>query len=183
MPEITRFVGVDVGREGGIALMDGDTLSVWPMPPKANRGIDLRMLEAIVMKCAGFGTKAGIEQNTGRPNQVPDLAYRFGLQEGQLHAMFFCHGFEIDMIPPQVWKLKLGLRGKVDDPHSRDGERYFLEHYPKHPHLLYGPRGGILDGILDALLICHFQKLVYSSPVGKFGIRKPPRIFGLPPDE
>jgi hypothetical protein len=186
MPEITHlnFIGIDPGRQGGIALMSGDEIRVWPMPEEQCRGIDLRALMSILFGQIPAGkAKIGLEWNTARPGEVPDFAMRFGIQSGELRALCFARWGECDLIFPQVWKLKLGLRGKVDDPHSRDGERYFLEHYPQWPHLIYESRGGLLDGILDALLICHYLKMVYSSPIGKWGIRKPPRVFGLPPEE
>ena len=37
------------------------------------------------------------------------------------------------------------------------------ELYPEHKHLLYGPRGGLLDGRSDALAIAHFLREQHSS--------------------
>lgn len=175
--------GIDVGRKGGISLLDTDSgeIQVWPMPPEQHRGICLSDLHGILSSFPK-STAVGLESNTCRPEEVPDFAMRFGIQTGELRAMLFCQGLETLLVPPATWMNKLGLTGKQHDPDLDYRMAFVKEHYPYAEPLLLGPHGGIQDGLLEALLISHYIKLMRHTPLGKKSGPKPPKFRGLEPE-
>jgi hypothetical protein len=177
-----NFIGVDVGRKGGIALISSTGLSLWPMVVEQQRGLDLTALTAIVLQCgmpSSLPARVGIEHNTARPGEVPDYAYKFGLQEGQLHGMFYAHGFYIDLLSPQTWLDKMGLPGKVWDQGCKQRLEILYRHFPNAQ--VVGPRGGIMDGLVEAALIAIYMRELYSTPLGKKTGPRKAKFRGLEP--
>lgn len=171
-------VGIDPGRTGGIAEISEDgTPRVWPMPPSEERGIDLRATREIIRELTP-GSVAALEWNTGKPNEVPDFAFRFGLQTGQLDALFYVLGFQTKRISSNLWTGRLGLPGKTHHGAIEQRAALWDQLYPDHSAMIRGPRGGVHDGLLDALLIAHWQRGVEANPFGLKGAKRPPRAFG-----
>lgn len=183
---MSNFVGIDPGRKGAIAqICASGLIKVTPMPPEFERGIDLHSLPDLQPYTQGRLDRyiVAIEWNTSRPGEVPDYAFRFGLQTGQLDAWYKAKGYAVKHISPQKWKGYFGLPGKQADPASEQGAALWCRLYPSYSGLIYGPRGGIQDGPLDALLIAEYLRQTESSPVGTKGGRRPPKIIGLTKEE
>lgn len=175
------MIGVDPGRTGAIALIRNDTsASVWDMPHSDQRGIDLRAVKDIVDEIYKEAPNAlvGLEYNTGMTGEMPDLAFRFGLQTGQLEALFYAWGFSVKRISSNLWTGRLGLPGKRQPQAIPQRAAYWDRLYPNHGTMIRGPRGGILDGRLDSLLICHWLRSVEKNPCGMMGARRRPKSIG-----
>lgn len=177
------YVGIDPGRKGAIAKISSQAITVHEMPQEFERGIDLFGLVSLDDLERLGDVLVGIEWNTGRPGEVPDYAFRFGLQTGQLDAWYKAKGYTVKHISPQKWKNYFGLPGKQDDRQSLQGAAIWCKSYPQYKGLIYGPRGGILDGPLDALLIAEYLRRIESSPVGAKGGKRPPKFLGLTAEE
>jgi hypothetical protein len=171
------YGGVDPGRTGALALIEGTALSVWDMPPHGSeRGIDVAAT-ADILRGWPPNTKVALEWNTGRPNEVPDFAFRFGLQTGQLDALCYAMGLQVTHLASNKWTGKLGLPGKSWAGALEQRAALFAGLYPHAEGLIRGPKGGLLDGRLDALLIAHYMKLG-GTVVGHKGGRRPPTYRG-----
>ena len=169
-------IGVDVGMKGAIAAL-GTKLAmpmVWDMPC-AERGVDMDGLKSILGQFNPHDTLAYLENNTARPGEVPDFAFRFGLQTGQLWGTLWTGGFTLRPIAPQKWKGQLGLPGKTHANAVEICAAYFDEKFPAFKHLIRGPRGGLLDGRIDALCIAYYGWLGETSPCGHMGGKRPIR--------
>jgi hypothetical protein len=118
---------------------------------------------------------AYLENNTARPGEVPDFAFRFGLQTGQLWGILYGLGFTVRPISPQRWKGQLGLPGKTHADAIGICARFYDEKFPAFPNLIRGSRGGIQDGPLDALLITYYGWVGETSPCGHMGGKRPIR--------
>jgi len=181
------FIGIDPGRKGGIALISEQGLRVWEMPPEQHRGINLAELNEIITHhlTPWDGEPIGhvaIEWNTCRPEEVPDFAMRFGIQSGELRAMFFARGLDVDLVPPNTWMQKLGLPGKDGDFECRQRAELVSREFPGSNELWTGPRGGVHDGILESICIALYERVYWSTPLGrKTGPRKP-TFRGIEPE-
>jgi hypothetical protein len=178
---MNNYAGIDPGRNGGLALIEADnTIRVWPMPEKQERGVNVEDVIDIIRSWP-LGTIAGLEYNMGRPGEVPDYAFRFGLQTGQLDGTLRGLGIAVTHIYPQAWMKRLGLTGKRDDPKLHYRRKLLEKIYPHATRLVIGPKGGVKDGILEAILIAHYHKEISESKIGRWG-RNPPKCRGLEPD-
>jgi hypothetical protein len=162
------YCGVDPGFSGafGSISADGKIVGVYPMPVKVlgknstYRGLNLEELSGICRQlCSYDDIVFGLENPTTRPGEGAERSFRFGRQLGVLETFLFKTDRAYYLISPSLWKGRLGLPGKEHDPHSEAGAKLWDSFYPNHRHLIRGPRGGILNGPLDALLIAHFLRI------------------------
>jgi hypothetical protein len=168
LKEYNFYAAIDPGFEGAIGVMnrDGTTVKVWDMPNTPGEGkqreMDLAGLRSILVGLKRFpGVVLGIEWPRTWPGTFGDVAghaERFGRGKGILEAFAFLLGFEYLKIDPLAWKQRLGLPGKTDPEAIPKAAALWDSIYPACVGLVRGPRGGIKDGRLDALLIAHYLR-------------------------
>jgi hypothetical protein len=160
------YAGCDPGFSGAIALLNrsGTTVRVWPMPvtekdTDRQREINLDGLRDIFRHLRRMPDCAvGIEWPSTRPGEGAERSERFGRGKGYLEAFAFLHRLDYFKLSPAGWKGRLNLPGKEKDPTSRAAAALWEKLYPERSDLIRGPRGGVLDGPLDALLIAEFLR-------------------------
>lgn len=156
--------GIDPGYNGGIGLISGDAkvVQVWDMPITGtgrDRQIDMPELESVFKRLARYpALRLLMEYPTTRPGEGAERSKRFGEQLGILRMGMHCLGLPGELIAPNLWKARLGLPGKQEADALKRCVAYWDRQYPSCPGLVRGPRGGIKDGRLDALLIAHFSR-------------------------
>jgi len=166
LKDFAYYAGIDPGFSGGFALMSstGMTCHAWPMPVvekdyDSQREIDLNGLRAVLEQIRRFPNVCiGLEWPTTRPGEGAERCERFGRQKGYLEAFCFLKGMSYYKIAPNLWKGRLGLDGKTVVGANERAAKLFEMYYPGHTALIRGPKGGIKDGIMDALLIAHFLR-------------------------
>lgn len=159
------YAGVDPGYKGAISLMNakGTDVRVWPMPV-LEKGLDLNGLRDIFRSLSRLPNLwMGIEHPEAWPGSFggnPADNDKFGQQKGTLEAFaFLILGPEHwGRVAPTLWKGRLGLDGKTVAGANDRAAHLFGVYYPEHVALIRGPRGGLLDGPMDALLIAHFLR-------------------------
>ena len=183
LSEYAFFAGIDPGFSGAISLMNatGTSVKVWDMPVteigkiKKYRALDLTKLCSILRGVFLLPRVCwGLENPTTRPGEGAERCFRFGRQIGSLEALLHRSGNDYCLISPMLWKNRLGLDGKTIAGANERAAEEFERLYPEHKALIHGPRGGILDGRMDALLICHFLRMCTGSETDrKFGKQSP----------
>lgn len=175
------YAGVDPGFSGGIGLINaaGTTVRVWDMPINdakrlRKREIDLTELLALFRRLRRYPNLAmGIEWPTTRPGEGAERSERFGRGKGYLHAAAHFVGLNYHFIAPNLWKGRLGLPGKQNTMANPLGAELLDRNYPGIEIPIRGPRGGLKDGRIDALLIAHFLRSRsaggYRTIVERFG--------------
>ena len=177
------YVGLDPGFSGALGTIHEGRCSVVDMPVRRRgngegyNALDLPVLIQYIPRAPEGPVKFGLENPTTRPGEGAERSFRFGRQVGNLEAIILALGGDLTLIPPATWTSRLGFPGKQYDNALEIRAKYWCDHYPEYKDLIYGPRGGILDGRLDALLIAHYLKSI-SGPLGKWGGRRPPKFKG-----
>ena len=96
-------IGVDTGADGALAKIEFTDINRWTTTrkfPNAERGLNCLQLIQLVCEFAPIGSHVWIERNTGRPGEVPDFAFRHGLNTGQLLMAFTCAGCIVHEVSP-----------------------------------------------------------------------------------
>jgi hypothetical protein len=126
---VTRWVGIDPGLAGGLAVLDlgtnrepvGTTLFRTPVV-RVRRGkrsrleYDVRAMwsllrELTIAEAPPLVVELAIEAGGARPRQGVASTYRTGLGSGLWLALAVATGVPYRIIPPQVWKRAYGLLG------------------------------------------------------------------------
>lgn len=161
-----NYIGIDPGFSGAISRINqsGSLVDVWDLPTISGekdreREFDLGRLHDRIRSLRRLPDPVvGLEYPTTRPGEGAERAKRFGQGLGFLEAMLYCCGLPYYKIVPNLWKGRLGLPGKETPGANAIGAEAFKRYYPAHEVLIFGPRKGILDGRLDALMIAHFLR-------------------------
>ena len=85
--------------------------------------------------------------------------FNFGYNTGVVNALAMATGESVDRVQPKKWQKALGVKSKGK---AIKGEVASIcdRLYPKTS--VRGPRGGLLDGLSDSLLISHYAYLNYK---------------------
>jgi len=135
---MTLFIGIDPGLHGAIAVYSGlaDLLEVIDVPVheltvngKQRLQIDKHRLGRI-LKSAGPLGRAFVEDVHSMPKQGVASSFKFGFVAGCIQQAVVDAGFELVLVPPQVWKRRFNLTADKDASRARASELL-----PAHAHL------------------------------------------------
>lgn len=181
MPSPTHYVGIDPGFSGAVGLINaaGTDVRVWPIPlleadKDRNREYDIHAFLNLCRTLRALpNCLVGVEWPTTRPGDGAERMERFGRGKGIIETALIANGLTYRKIAPNLWKGRLGVPGKTDKKAKRIADSLFHTYYPEHGHLVRGPRGGLLDGECDALLIAHYLRTQdvdgMKATVARFG--------------
>ena len=99
--------------------------------------------------------------------------FNFGYNVGQIHVIAQMSGLTVDRVQPKLWQKTTQIPIKTWKKGTSPGikktalkkavEQRCLELYPYVKDKLYGPKGGLLDGRSDSLMIAHYARLTYPN--------------------
>jgi hypothetical protein len=158
-----RFIGIDPGLSGGIAIIHNDDVKVYPMP-MAGKDLDLTAL-ARILNC-GWPTHmnmelivAVVENVHAMPGQGVTSMFKFGFVTGAVHGVLATLGIPRYLVSPQLWKKKI-LAGTAKDKAAASD--WCSRTYPN-VSLLETPRcHKPHSGISDALCMAHYCMVTYG---------------------
>lgn len=161
------IIGVDPGSQGALCALNPSTgatefhstpgdkqlvtcAQVADWIQSISDDYDLRII-GIEDVHAIYGTSAGSN-------------FTFGYNVGVINAIAACSGIGVDHVSPQAWQKSVGVPQKRPRLKGADLKRAIgalaMKLYPSAS--LTGPKGGLLDGRADALLIAHHFALKYG---------------------
>lgn len=150
--------GIDVGLNGGVAVIHGKQLYTWAMK-------ELGFLESmrqiavyrddLVLDNKFF--KVFIEKPSMRPGNARGSDTTAFKNYGYLLGCLEMAGFEPIEVLAQSWQKPLKLKHKSGTrAHKQEIASRARELWPDHE--FNGPRGGLLDGVTDAVMIAEYGK-------------------------
>ncbi len=159
------YIGVDPGAKGSFCCIVPDDnlvgfmptcgkpmdINAWLEKIKSRTTIQIIMIEDVH---AIFGTSAGSN-------------FTFGYNAGGVNWICECLGCGVDRVKPRKWQSHAGLTvPKAYKGSAR--KRYIKKAIGEIAERLYpqaeirGPKGGLLDGKSDSLLIAHYARHLYN---------------------
>lgn len=103
-------IGIDPGKNGGIAVIDSSTLalvSVEKMPQTPTDLIDMVMAVSKCGQCFAYLERVG-----GMPGQGGAASFNFGQNYGHIEMALVASGIPTETVPPAKWQRYLNLQGK-----------------------------------------------------------------------
>jgi crossover junction endodeoxyribonuclease RuvC len=151
------IIGIDPGKDGGIAVIDreGKLVALSRMPLDTEKEIDVCALKLFEDTHQAF---CFIERAFCMPMQSTISTFTCGIGYGKLISALELKAIPYSEIRAQVWKKHFGLL-KQDKIKSVELASNL---FPSAKDLFYTPRGRMLDGLAEALLIAEYgrRKLV-----------------------
>lgn len=151
---VATYLGIDPGKSGGLAIIYPDCVEVHATPVSGSEYLEQEMARLIP---ALSTVRAAIEKQQAMPKQGVTSTFKtgegFGLWRGMLAAL--CVPY--DIVTPKQWRTAVGLPAGADKHQSVAlAQRLF----PSVAEQLVGPKGGIRDGLAEALLIAEARRRI-----------------------
>jgi hypothetical protein len=102
----------------------------------------------------GCNIEAWLEKSQAMPDQGGVSNFNYGVGFGILQTVLICNKTPMNLVHPVSWKKKIMFgQGKEKDAAVYKASQLF-------PELTFrGPRGGLMDGRAEAMLIAEYGKL------------------------
>jgi hypothetical protein len=146
------IIGIDPGAKGGVGFItnSGELVEAWRMPDKKLLYGDLKTYMATFENETFY---CCIEKSFPSHNQGITSIFNHGYNYGSYITTLSILGIEIVEVLPRVWKNGFGL-----SKDKQESMKLCLRLWPESKRLIYGSKGGMLDGVAEALLIAEYGR-------------------------
>lgn len=153
------FIGIDPGAKGSICLLDPVSQDM------AFCSTDQPIIKLVEWferaKKEGNIRYACIEDVHSMYGMSAKSNFNFGRNLQLLHDAIEVARLPKDMVQPKKWQKLVGLKQGLKSKEIKKAVATIATNlYPSAP--LYGPKGGLLDGKSDALMIAHYCYLTHK---------------------
>lgn len=141
------YIGIDPGKKGGVAVIDGDGAEVYAWDDQTFVNVMAATMNK--GKCI-----AAVEKVGSMPNQGVKSMFSFGQSFGFILGVLTAFGIGYQLVPPTLWKREFGLLHTEKQASVDVAKRLF-------PGVSLLPTERCRkesDGMSDALLICEYAR-------------------------
>ena len=159
------FVGIDPGLHGAVAWIDGERKQVRVQDcPLINGEYDYFGMWKALQDASWNGaaqTVVTMEKVHAMPNDGRCSAFSFGVGYGAWLAIAGMLRLTPNLVSPQAWKRTM-LAGVPNDKQAE--AKALKQRFQGHEicSQLHGPRGGLRDGRVDALLLAEYGRVTWK---------------------
>ena len=152
------YVGIDPGVKGAYCILVPETSEVlfYKTTGKTIETIDYFKAAQVKynIRCIMIEDVHSIFGTSARSNFI------FGKNVGIVQTVANSLGERVDLVAPKKWQKALGVKTK-GKAIKKEVAEICDRLYPKTS--VRGPKGGLLDGLSDSLLIAHYAFLTYNQ--------------------
>jgi len=169
--KLTNYCGIDVGKNGGLAVIQGGDMFLHKIP-LIGKIVDLHELHNIIRSfTVDYGPHiVCLEDVSSIPGSSAGSNFAFGENKGQLEGLLAGMGASYQKVPPKTWQkvcwegvpIQKKSCGKKNDTKLTSliaakrlfpGETFLASSRSTVPH----------DGLIDAALIAKYAQIKYGS--------------------
>lgn len=98
------YIGIDPGKKGAMAIIDGTTIVLVPFSGKDYINT--------IKQFPSLLTRVCIEHVSAMPNQGVTSMFNFGQNFGYIRGLLEAFGIPYELVRPQKWKKEFGISDK-----------------------------------------------------------------------
>lgn len=160
------YLGIDPGSKGAICFLDPVSKLIRFLPTPCVKYQARTIMQTIQDLDITYNIQhAAIEDVHSIHGTSAKSNFQFGYQVGVVNTLLECTGIGYERIPPKVWQKGVGLKqtkpARKPPQLKKDIAEIAMRLYPNAK--LFGPRGGLLDGRADALMLAHYLYIKYGE--------------------
>lgn len=154
-----KVIGIDPGKDGGIALVgDGGTLlETWRVPKVGKDYSEISMVQLMARMCERGARSAAIEAFIAMPGLGSKTLVSIGVGHGLWRGAMVAAGLGYEIIRPQDWQA--GIPGRKDGK-GKSLKGVDMKNALKAEAIRRWPQIEQHSGICDAALIAEFYRRV-----------------------
>jgi hypothetical protein len=165
-----KYIGIDIGKNGGVAIIDEQNNLSLHTIPKIGKEVDLIALFNIINNVTKTDHIVGMENVKALQKVGSTQSFNFGENKGQIEGLLVGMGASYIKVLPQTWQ-KVCWEGvpiqKKPGKTSNDTKAMSLlaarRLFPKESFLATERSSVPHDGLVDAALIAMYLKIKYNS--------------------
>lgn len=154
---LDAFIGIDPGKAGAICVLIPKTKQVAFKKTTDNPGELHAWIKRIhrehILRVIMIEKVHAIQGTAAGTN------FNFGFNTGLVTGIAMSTGASVDLVTPKKWQSYAGVKAK-GPAIKKDVAGICQRLYPKVN--VHGPRGGLLDGLSDSLMIAHYASHLYK---------------------
>ena len=156
-------IGIDPGAQGAICVLGPAFIRFYNTPnDRTTVGYTYEVLKGYCDLQARVHTTVGIEKVRSLPNMTAKSNFSFGYNLSQVETILDILEMRYTRVPPKTWQKETGIvfpKGCPPKARKHLVAKRVLELFPDAK--ITGPRGGLLDGRSDALMIAYYMQLLH----------------------
>ena len=157
------FIGVDPGKDGAIALLDGERARALLCPAPVDDARNLIDPGPVLEFLAGAEvTAACVEEVGAMPGNGGCSMFSFGLNCGAWDMLCRMQGWSVSYVRPRAWMREILSEETRGDGKDKPSVGYVRRQYPE-LDLAPGRRRVPQDGITDAVCIAEYARAKWEG--------------------
>lgn len=152
-----RYLGIDPGSRGALCSLNPLT-GVTEFIDLTAKDVDIH--EWLVFQRVHIA-RCALEDVHSLPGMAAKSNFGFGKQVGRIQTLLNIMSIEFILVQPKQWQQACDIPPRKELPEGADLKVFVAQKaqglYPN--AALHGPRGGLLDGRSDALMLAHYLTL------------------------
>jgi hypothetical protein len=157
LTKLRVYIGIDPGQKGALCALfpsTGEIKFLGTEDPKVVDSWLKRLVKLHDVRVIMIEKVHSIQGSSAKSN------FNFGRSVERVNLLADLSGASVDMVTPKLWQKHVGVTAK-GPAIKKDVAALAKRLYPDAK--LYGPRGGLLDGKSDALMIAHYAFKTYIN--------------------
>ena len=151
------FIGCDPGKKGSICRITPDPGLVEFMDMDNDPSKILDFLTFYTVRAIMIEDVHSIHGTSAKSN------FEFGRSVERINLLATLTNYPLDRVKPKAWQKAVGVPKVPSGPALKKAvAQRCKELYPTHVDKFFGPKGGLMDGRTDALMIAHYCYLTYK---------------------
>lgn len=150
------ILGIDPGASGAMVAMDEAGNYITHVEFESLHTYK-DMLTTLSEK---YSLIALLEKVHAMPGQGVTAMFSFGQRYGEIIGMLVAYSIPFTLVQPKDWQKRLEIKNLSKLPKATRKKEIANSISNKYPDLrskLYGPKGGLLDGVSDAIGIANYK--------------------------
>lgn len=164
MPIKKIIIGVDPGAKGAFCALDVETKNTLFFSTIGHPQESFNALVELQQNCHIIACL--VEEVHSLAGVSAKSNFQFGGNFRQTYIMAQCAGILVNFVPPNIWQKKVGVHvpATIKGEERRKAIKQQVAEictsiYPNAE--IYGPKGGLIDGRSDSLMIAHYATKIY----------------------
>ena len=151
-----KYIGIDPGKSGGIAMITKDTIEVKKCPETVR---DMAFVFALMLHdTPPLHVLVMIEKVWARPHDGRSSVFTFAGNYGQWQGIVASHDINLHYVTPQVWMKALGCPPKL----KKQDRKNYLKELAKKKYPKLSKKMTLATS--DAMLITDYAKNIFDKP-------------------
>lgn len=158
------YLGIDPGQQGAIVMIEivkkEKKITIYDMPLLSEKGISAFGIWSYLIQIDEIFCI--LEKAQALPQQSSTAGFNYGMGYGKILSVLEILKIPFEEVRPMKWRKEYSLPTGKDVDKKGAAAKVAIQLYPELKEKFYTPRGKLLDGRVEALLMADYAERRYG---------------------